>query len=128
MARTIKYFPKNTAARTTYLELHDDDLAWLKTEMIRWLALMTESATRHDELWKEVLGLYWNKRTQSLPKSKEGPNSPATFVAGLVNNLVFGAQRDISERQMEGIRDISNNLSKIRDDVDNIVFQIGVVR
>jgi hypothetical protein len=128
MAKHIKYFPKNTSARTTYLELNDDDLAWLKTELIKWLASMTESATRHDELWKEVLGLYWNKKTQTLPKSKEGPNSPATFIAGLINNLVFGAQRDISERQMEGIRDISNNLSQLVDEIDNIVFQIGIVR
>lgn len=128
MAKNIKYFPKNTSARTTYLELQEEDLDWLKSELIRWLSIMTESATAHDDMWKEVLALYWNKKTQSLPKSKEGPNSPATFIAGLINNLVFGSQRDLSDRQMEGIRDISNNLSKIRSDIDNVVFQIGVVR
>lgn len=128
MARNIKYFPKSTSARTTYLELDDDDLAWLKSELIRWLSVMTESATTHNEVWKEILALYWNKRTQSLPKSKDGANSPATFVAGLINNLVFGSQRDISERQMEGIRDISNNLSQLDLGIDNIVFQIGLVR
>ena len=128
MARHIKYFPKTTTARTTYLELNEEDLAWLKLELMRWLSIMTESATSHDDMWREVLALYWNKKTQSLPKSKLGPNSPATFVAGLINNLIFGDQRDISERQMEAIRDISNNLNQLRDEVDSIVFQIGIVR
>jgi len=127
MAKHIRYFPKHTQARTNYIELNEDDLAWLKTELIRWLSVMTESATSHDEEWRAVLALYWNKRTQSLPKSKVGPNSPATFIAGLVNNLVFGSQRDFSERQVEGIRDVSNNLAQIRDDVEAVVFQIGVV-
>lgn len=128
MARHIKYFPKTTNARTTYIELNEDDLDWLKTELIRWTAIMTESAVSHDEEWRAVLALYWNKKTQSLPKSKQGPNSPATFIAGLINNLVFGSQRDFSERQIEGIRDVSNNLAQIRDDIDAVVFQIGIVR
>ena len=128
MARHIKYYPKHTSAKTTYLELDDEDLAWLKSELIRWLTVMAESDTRHDSQWKQVLSLYWHKKTQALPKSKEGPNSPSTFIAGLINNLVFGSQRDISERQMEGIRDISNNLAQVVDGIDSVVFQIGVVR
>lgn len=128
MAKHIRYYPKHTAARTTYLELQDEDLSWLKTELIRWLSKMAESDINHDPMWKEVLALYWNKKTQSLPKSKTGPNSPNTFIAGLVNNIVFGTQRDITERQMEGIRDIGNNLSQLWDDVDAIVFQIGLTR
>lgn len=126
MAKHIKYIPKHTAARTVYLELAEEDLAWLKTELIRWLTIMTESGTSHDDQWKAVLALYWNKKSKSLPKSKVGPNSPATFTAGLINNLVFGTQRDISESQMEGIRNISSCLAQIRDDIDAIQFQIGV--
>jgi len=124
--RTIKYFPKTTTAKTVYLELPEEEVAWLKTELIRWLAIMTESDIVHDTQWKSVLALYWNKKTQSLPKSKTGPNSPATFVAGLINNLVFGSQRDITERQMEGIRDISNSLTQLDDTIDAIQFQIGI--
>lgn len=127
MAHHILYYPKHTSAHTVYLELPDEDLAWLKTELIRWLAVMTESDTRTDAEWAQVLSQYWNRKTRTLPSSQQGLNTPATFVAGLINNLVFGTQRDITQRQMEGIRDISSNLAHIVPSIDTVVFQIGVI-
>lgn len=126
MSKNIKYFPKATTAKTTYVELADEDFNWLKTELIRWLAVMTELDNSNNHLWKQVLKLYWNKKSVTLPKSKYGLNSPATFVAGLINNLVFGDQRDISQPQLNAIKTVSDNLTQVLDDVENIVFQIGV--
>lgn len=125
MTRMIRYYPKNTAARTTYTELSDSDTAWLKTELIRWLARMSETQADPDELWQIIHRQYWSKRTKSLPKGRAGLNSPASFTGGLINNLLFGDQRDFTERQLEAIRDISAQLNQLFDDIEPIQFAIG---
>lgn len=125
MAKKINYTPKTTSASTVYLQLEDSDLAMLKSELIRWLSLMSESTTIDNDDWQQILAMYWRRRSRSLPRGANGLNSPESFIAGLINNLVFGTQRDISEIQMEAVRDISNNLSMINESVEPIVFQIG---
>jgi hypothetical protein len=125
--KMIRFYPKNTAARTTYVELNEQDTAWLKTELIRWLARMSETQADPNELWRIIHNQYWSKRTKTLPKGRNGLNSPASFVGGLINNLLFGEQRDFTDRQLEGIRDISAQLNQLFDDVEPLQFAIGVV-
>ena len=125
LMRMIRYFPKQTSARTTYCELSEDDTAWLKTELVRWLARMSETQADPDELWNLIHQQYWAKRTKSLPKGRAGLNSPASFTGGLINNLLFGDQRDFTETQLEGVRDISAQLAQLFDDVEPLQFAIG---
>lgn len=125
MTRMIRYYPKQTAARTTYCELNADDTVWLKTELIRWLARMSETQADPDELWQIIHNQYWSKRTKTLPKGRGGLNSPASFTGGLINNLLFGDQRDFTETQLEGIRDISAQLNQLFDDIEPLQFGIG---
>jgi hypothetical protein len=127
MSKTLKYIPRVTQAKTVYVELDTDDHVWLKTELIRWLARMAETQNDPDELWRVIHSQYWSKRTRTLPKSKTGLNSPSSYVGGLINNLVFGEQRDFTERQLEGIRDISAQLNQLFDDIEAIQFRIAII-
>jgi hypothetical protein len=124
--RFIRYYPKITSARTVYVELESEDTAWLKTEMIRWLARMSETQNDPNDLWQVIHNQYWSKPTKTLPKGRNGLNSPASYVGGLINNLVFGEQRDFTQAQLEGIRDVSAQLAQLFEDVEAIQFSIGL--
>jgi len=108
--RTIKYLPKSTNARTQYVDLDHDDMAWLKTELIRWIALMGELDGSHNDDVKQIMKYWWYKKSNTLPKGKEGQNSPLTFVSGLVNNLVFGTTQDLTMKYLDSIENISSNI------------------
>jgi hypothetical protein len=125
--KLIPYQPKLTAAKTTYVELDTDDFHWLKTELIRWLATMGETQNNPDELWQLIHTQYWSRRTKTLPKGRNGLNSPSSYVSGLINNLVFGEQRDFTQTQLDGIRDVSAQLAQLFDDIEPIQFRISVL-
>ena len=108
--KTIKYMPKQTNARVQYIDLDRDDMEWLQTEMLRWLALMGELDGSHNDDVKQIMKYWWYKKTQTLPKGKQGQNSPLTFVSGLVNNLVFGDTRDLTTVYLDCIENISSNI------------------
>jgi hypothetical protein len=125
--KMITYQPKITAAKTVYVELNTEDHTWLKTELIRWLATMGETQNNPDELWQVIHTQYWSRTTKSLPKGRNGLNSPSSYVSGLINNLVFGEQRDFTVNQLDGIRDISAQLAQLFDDVEPVQFRISVL-
>lgn len=123
--RVIKYIPKTTSARTQYREIDAEDMSWLQTEMVRWLAVANEMGQRRDEDAEYFNRHWWTKRSQNLPKGQHGPNSPASFIGGTVNNLVFGTQRDLSDRQMDSIETISTVMGQAFEGASQIRFQIG---
>jgi hypothetical protein len=126
MKRRIQYIPKITSARTNYREISQEDMDWLQLELIRWLSLMAECDQYRDEEVKFVRDQWWHKRTSTLPKGKEGQNTPCSFIGGLVNNIMFGEQRDLSDKQMDAITNVSHILGSAYDTVcSEITFQIG---
>jgi hypothetical protein len=126
MKRRISYIPKITSARTNYREISSEDMDWLQLELIRWLSLMAECDQYRDEEVKFVRDQWWHKRTSTLPKGKEGQNTPCSFIGGLVNNIMFGEQRDLSDKQMDAITNVSHILGSAYDTVcSEITFQIG---
>lgn len=108
--RTIRYIPKATSAKTQYVDIDKQDMEWLQTELIRWLAIMGEQDNSHNDEVKQIMKYWWYKKTSTLPKGKEGQNSPLTFVAGIVNNLVFGSTRDLSTVYIDSLENISANM------------------
>jgi len=56
---------------------------------------------------RQVMKHWWYKRTSSLPKGATGQNSPLSLVSGLLNNLMFGTQHDLSTHTMDSIENIS---------------------
>ena len=125
MKRVIKYIPKVTSARTEYREVSTEDMAFIQTELIRWLALMSELDMSRDEDSKWVNTQWWHKRTDSLPRGKEGQNTPASFIGGMVNNILFVNQRDLSDKQMDAVQNISHVLGQCVEGCTCITFQIG---
>jgi hypothetical protein len=105
--KTVKFIPKMTSARTEYREIDAADMAEIQQQLIRWLAYMSELDMTHDEDLRAVREQFWHRRTKMLPQGREGQNTPSSFVGGLVMNLLFGSQRDLTDRQCEAIEYIS---------------------
>jgi hypothetical protein len=125
MKRIIKYVPKATAAKTNYREVSIEDMAFIQQELIRWLAIMSELDMKRDPDSKWVRDQWFHKRTDTLPKGELGQNTPASFIGGLINNLVFGTQRDLTEKQMDALQNISHVMGGAFDTCTSMTFQIG---
>ena len=119
--KIIKYKIKNTSASTTYANINIQDMDYVKKTMGQYLAYIAELdrliGTKEDEVRKAM-----HTRTSELPKSKSGPNTIASFIGGLVNNLVYGSQYDLTIKQMSGIEFVSTVLSQLDANFDNIRF------
>jgi hypothetical protein len=87
---------------------------------------MAEADMAHDADSKWVRDQWWHKRSPNLPKGKLGQNTPCSFVGGLINNLVFGTQRDITNTQMDAVQNISGILGEVYDSCTQIRFQISM--
>lgn len=124
--RTIKYIPKTTSANTEYRELNEEDLNYVKERILKCLARMAELSVSHSEDHKLVMSDYWNRRRKTLPKRRDGENTPQSFIGGIANNLIFGTQRDLSDRQMEGIEQVFGIMSALfPEEFEAVRFQVS---
>jgi hypothetical protein len=126
--RTIKYIPKATSAKTEYREIDGDDDLWIRTELIRWLALVGELDQTHDEDLRLFRDAWWHRKSKNLSKGHLGPNSPCSVVAGIINNMMFKEtpQRDLTSKQMSDLELISQTLASIfPSSATAMRFQIG---
>ena len=105
--RYIKYIPKVTNAKTQYVTIDPNDMVWLQSEFIYWLSIMGMFDVHRNEDIRQVMKHWWYKRTGTLPKGTTGQNSPLSLVSGLLNNLLFGTQHDLSTATMDSIENIS---------------------
>lgn len=118
--KVIKYLPKVTNARTQYVDIDKQDMLWLQTELIRWLSLMGEIDGHRNEDLRQIMRFWWYKRNKSLPKGYHGQNSPLTFVSGLVNNLMFGSQYNLSTIVLDGIENVSAQINLLEDAITDL--------
>jgi hypothetical protein len=124
--RTIKYIPKTTSAKTEYREIDASEILEIQQQLIRWLAVMSELDMSHDEDLRAVREQFWHRRTKMLPQGREGQNTPASFIGGIVNNMMFGQQRDLTDRQCEGIEYVSKWMAELDPQVSvSLRFQLG---
>lgn len=123
MTKQINYEPKITSAKTQYNKLDPIDMAFVHSQLIRYMALMGELSKNRDREVQNIITHWYRKRTQTLPKGKDGWNTPETFISGLLNNLMFGNQNDLSQLQMDALENISANMSIIYDAVKNLNLQ-----
>ena len=125
--RVIKYLPKTANADTQYRECDPEDLRWIQTQLILWLATMSELDQLRDEDSVWVRDQWWHKRSNKLHKGKNGPNSPCSVVGGILQNLMFKqpAQRDLTNKQMEDLEYISAILGNCYENITAYRFQIG---
>jgi hypothetical protein len=129
MTKQITYDPKVTSARTQYNSINKDDMIWLQTELVKYLSLMGELSNVKDmEDVKYAVNHYWRKKTKTLPKGRYGQNSPETFVSGLLNNLMFGNQNDLSDIQMDALTNISSCMNVIYESVKGLNLQANTTQ
>ena len=121
--KTIEYDPKITNASTQYNKISDTDMAYLQGELVKYLSLMGELSKSRNRDIQNILNQYWRKRSQTLPKGKDGWNTPESFVSGLLNNTMFGTQNDLSDIQMDALTNISSMMENIADAVSNLNLQ-----
>lgn len=109
MARTVHYIPKITSARTEYRELTAEDHAWLISQMLEWMVKMGTLSNTSNSDYKLVRNEYWRKRRATLPRGRDGQNTPESMVAGILENMLYDPmpQRDFTQKQCDAIEDIS---------------------
>ena len=117
MIKMIAYTPKITQAKTQYVDLDEGDMVWLQSRMICWLSTMGALDTSRNQDIRQVMKFWWYKRTQTLPKGKDGQNSPLSFTSGIINNLMWGTQRNLSIVQMDALESISAVMAQFEEAV-----------
>lgn len=118
--RIIKYIPKVTNAKTQYVDIDANDMLWLQSELIRYLTTMGELDGHRNNDIRQLLKHWWYKRTSMLPKGTNGQNSPLTFVSGILNNIMWGNQRNLSTIQMESLEYISSMICQFLEAIHEL--------
>ncbi len=105
----INYTTKSTQANTIYVQLEDEDKQVLIQSLLSILTWMNELSISTDKDVKDFTKWFitTNKKYPYNSKLKKN-NSPQSIIAGMLNNLVFGNQRDFSLTQLDLVQEISN--------------------
>ena len=111
---TINYDTKLTNASTTYVTLVDNDQQTLFESIMSLNNFIQEVTISGDKDIKSFIKWYVSSSKKYPFNSKLSKyNSPQTIIAGTLNNLMWGTQRDFSLLQLELIQDINNILVDI---------------
>lgn len=112
----INYNIKHTTANTDYLSLDDNDMATVQITVLGLLTYMTELSIAKDKDIRDFTEWFTSsdKRYHYNNKLKRY-NSPQSYLAGTLNNIQFGNQKDFSLTQLQTIQDIVNTSINIID-------------
>jgi hypothetical protein len=112
----INYNIKNTSANTLYLDIDKKDMDILQITILGLLTYMTELSIAKDKEIRQFIKWFITSDSRYLYNKKlSRNNSPQSFLAGIVNNLQFGLQRDFSLVQLQTTQNILNSCIDIID-------------
>ena len=111
--RQIEYSLKNTIATTQYVIINSTDTEFLIETFIKYLATFGELSNRKDDNCKLITKSYWNKSHRRLPRSKNGYNTPYSFISGLLNNMLFRNSNNLSMYVLPGIECLSKEVHDV---------------
>jgi hypothetical protein len=120
MSVTIDYYVKQTRATTQYVEMSERAHQYLLEQMMKWLLLLASESNTVNVDTMNILRNFWRAPDKTLPVSRTGRNTPESFVAGVLSNMLYGKQRDFSEKQLLGIAYLSTQMALIFDTVTEI--------
>ena len=110
----INYDTKLTNATTTYVTLTDHDQQTLFESIMSLNNFIQEVTISGDKDIRSFIKWYVSSSKKYPYNSRLSKyNSPQTIIAGTLNNLMWGTQRDFSLLQLELIQDINNILVDI---------------
>ena len=125
----INYNIKHTTANTDYLSLDADDMATVQITVLSILTYMTELSIAKDKRIRDFTTVWFtqpDKRYHYNNKLKKH-NSPQSYLAGTLNNIQFGNQKDFSLVQLQTIQDIINSsvdvITAVEEFMDNTLQQ-----
>lgn len=112
----INYNIKHTTANTDYLSLEANDMAHVQITVLGLLTYMTELSISKDKDIRDFTKWFTtsDKRYHYNTKLKRS-NSPQSYLAGTLNNIQFGNQKDFSLMQLQTIQEIVNTCVDIID-------------
>lgn len=111
---TINYDTKLTSANTTYVTLTEQDQQILFESVMSLNNFIQEVTIAGDKDIKSFIKWYVTSNKKYPYNNKLSKyNSPQSIIAGTLNNLMWGTQRDFSLLQLELIQDINNILVDI---------------
>ena len=99
---------------TTYVTFSKNDDKEIKDILMKSLATICDFDNKPGED-AYTIKVHLHKASRILPFSKEGPNSPSSFIAGCVLNLVYGTQKQFTLKQLETLQVIFEALSEVID-------------
>jgi hypothetical protein len=110
----IEYQTKVTNSNNTYYQIEKQDKDWLIAKLIQISAYMNELALSKDPDYKLFVKWYTTP-DKLLPYSSQfrRSNSPQSFVAGTINNILWGSQSDIAESQAKHLSFIINSFTDL---------------
>jgi len=110
----IEYQTKVTNSNNTYYQIEKQDKDWLIAKLIQISAYMNELSLSKDPDYKLFVKWYTTP-DKLLPYSSQfrRSNSPQSFVAGTINNILWGSQSDIAESQAKHLSFIINSFTDL---------------
>ena len=99
-----------TTNKNQYIEIHPDDQTALMDLLLAIICYMDELSISKDKDIKEIQK-WFNSSGHKYPKSKRlgAKNTRKSMLAGLINNIKFGNQYNISIEQLDFYSGIINN-------------------
>jgi hypothetical protein len=112
----IYYDIKYTSAKTDYLSLDQQDMATVQISALGVLTYLTElSISNNQDMCNFTNWFTTQDRRYHYNSRLRCHNSPQSFLAGILNNLQFGKQRDLSLMQLQTLQDIVNTCVDVID-------------
>lgn len=111
----ITIMPKHTMARTQYYDMDAQDENYIYTWLITFLADMTELASHNNDVMKE----FFTRKNSQLPRGRQGTNSHASFIAGIISAKMHNVNHNISEPQLSAIEHVFDVLVPYYSDCDS---------
>lgn len=101
--REIKYTNKITAAHTQYVNVSDQDKQFLMEQLLKLNVLITGYIRPHSDIKLRDKYKALSELDTKIPYGRGGHNSLSTFISGVTSNWILGSQRDLSDKQIQGI-------------------------
>lgn len=122
----LKYEQLYTKANTEYVRFTQEDQSYIISLLVRSLSYIGEMDNSKDKEWKMINKMVLHKPLDNLPKGKHGKNTMISFMSGLINNLMFGTQRNFSTIQLDALEFITNKMNILFDDIPELRFMVDI--
>lgn len=117
----INYNIKHTNASTDYLSIDQTDMEVIQVSILGILTYMTELSISKDKEVRDFTKWFTTPDKRYLYNKKlNRNNSPQSFLAGTLNNIQFGNQKDFSLVQLQTIQTIINTCIDIIEAISDI--------